>query len=271
MSLSRFKACLVGAVLGDCIGALYECMSVVPLSTVLEYTSTLETNRKIQREHGTRPADFYGLRYTDDTAMTRSVAASLLEKKTFDAQDMARRFSQEYFEEPNRGYGGSVITVFESLKNPDLEDVYEPARTQFEGSGSYGNGGAMRIAPAPLFTLKKHKTEDLQDLVSSVTRLTHTNVLGVHGAILQALAIDQSLRLSSASDLDACAFIDSLVEKMRLIETRDKDASPKPSPAKIPKRKLDAHPTPYTAKLEKMKEFFQKDSFETSEIVKEMG
>ena len=30
--------------------------------------------------------------YTDDTAMTRSVAESLIEKKSFDATDMAMRF-----------------------------------------------------------------------------------------------------------------------------------------------------------------------------------
>ena len=31
------------------------------------------------------------LKYTDDTAMTKSVAKSLIERKTFDAKDMANR------------------------------------------------------------------------------------------------------------------------------------------------------------------------------------
>lgn len=56
------------------------------------------------------------------------------------------RFAQEYKKDPDRGYGAGVITVFKKLLNPKCRDVYEPARAQFNGKGSYGNGGAMRVA-----------------------------------------------------------------------------------------------------------------------------
>ena len=36
MSLSRFKGCLVGAVVADCIGAMFEGMSVVKLKQLLD-------------------------------------------------------------------------------------------------------------------------------------------------------------------------------------------------------------------------------------------
>ena len=72
------------------------------------------------------------------------------------------RFTDEYHKEPDRGYGFNVVTVFEGLRNPKLKDVYEPARVQFEGSGSYGNGGAMRIAPASLFAFATDKSSELQ-------------------------------------------------------------------------------------------------------------
>lgn len=49
-------------------------------------------------------------------------------------------------QDPDRGYGAGVITVFKKLLNPKCRDVYEPARAQFNGKGSYGNGGAMRVA-----------------------------------------------------------------------------------------------------------------------------
>ena len=48
--------------------------------------------------------------------------------------------------------------VFESLLQQGFEqevDVLQPARLQFDGQGSYGNGGAMRIAPAALFACRK--------------------------------------------------------------------------------------------------------------------
>lgn len=60
------------------------------------------------------------------------------------------RFAQEYKKDPDRGYGAGVITVFKKLLNPKCRDVYEPARAQFNGKGSYGNGGAMRVAGIPL-------------------------------------------------------------------------------------------------------------------------
>lgn len=36
------------------------------------------------------------------------------------------------------------------LSSPRLSDVYQPARAQFGGRGSFGNGGAMRAAPFAL-------------------------------------------------------------------------------------------------------------------------
>lgn len=52
------------------------------------------------------------------------------------------RFVSEYYESPNRGYGGSVVDVFAKLKESKSgSDPYAPAREQFDGAGSYGNGG----------------------------------------------------------------------------------------------------------------------------------
>ena len=42
-------------------------------------------------------------------------------------------------------------SLFKRLKEEGYDDPYKPAREAFDGKGSYGNGGAMRIVPAPLF------------------------------------------------------------------------------------------------------------------------
>ena len=57
----------------------------------------------------------------------------------------------EYFKEDFRGYGGNVIEVFHQLRDENFEDVFGPASRQFGGTGSYGNGAAMRIAPAAVY------------------------------------------------------------------------------------------------------------------------
>ena len=97
--------------------------------------------------------------------------------------NFVRRFVKEYFNDPRRGYGANVSEVFQKLNNQNLEDVWTPAAEQFNGSGSYGNGGAMRISPVPLFA---HKNYDIMiHIAEQSTKLTHTHPLGINGAILQ--------------------------------------------------------------------------------------
>lgn len=62
----------------------------------------------------------------------------------------ANRFAKEYSASPSRGYGSGVIQVLKKLASPQLSDVYQPARDQFNGRGSFGNGGAMRAVPFAL-------------------------------------------------------------------------------------------------------------------------
>lgn len=69
------------------------------------------------------------------------------------------RFTENYLDQPERGYGGGVVSVFTQLKESNYQDVFVPAKKQFDGEGSYGNGGAMRIAPAALFTYKDNDPE----------------------------------------------------------------------------------------------------------------
>lgn len=47
-----------------------------------------------------------------------------------------------------------MVDVFHALKKGNFEDPFGPAKSQFEGTGSYGNGGAMRVAPVALFCHK---------------------------------------------------------------------------------------------------------------------
>lgn len=76
----------------------------------------------------------------------------------------------------------NVVEVFHKL-NMNLEDVWKPAQEQFQGTGSYGNGGAMRIAPVPLFSYKNYAS--MLQIAKDTTGLTHTHRSGVNGALLQ--------------------------------------------------------------------------------------
>jgi len=65
-------------------------------------------------------------------------------------------------------------------------NVKIPAKDLFDGQGSYGNGGAMRIAPVALFSYNNY--DKLLYYVKEVTEITHVHKLGIDGAILQVIA-----------------------------------------------------------------------------------
>ncbi|XP_053985839.1 ADP-ribosylhydrolase ARH3-like isoform X2 [Hylaeus volcanicus] len=166
--------------------------------------------------------------------MTRSVAKSLIETKDLDVVDLAKKFVKSYYLEPNRGYGPGVVTVFQKLRGNKFSDVLSPAKEQFNGQGSWGNGGAMRVTPVALFCYQNY--DKLLDMVRKTTQLTHTHKVGIDGAILQAVAVQQSLLLNPSEELNVTNFIDNLIHKMEQIE-KDEDglglSEPQPYKAQL--------------------------------------
>ncbi|KAK2149542.1 hypothetical protein LSH36_447g02035 [Paralvinella palmiformis] len=203
--LSKFKGAMVGAVIGDCIGAGFEGELYVELQDVLSLVEKIEKKEVKQ------------LGYTDDTAMARSVAYSLIEKKHLDSVDMAKRFSEEYNKDPCRHYGASVGNVFNALIKERYSEPHGPASRQFDGQGSYGNGSSMRIAPAALFGYNM-ADELVNKIVEDISRITHSHRDAINGAILQCSAVLRALK-DTTRDLNTTTFLDKLSRKMYLIES----------------------------------------------------
>jgi poly(ADP-ribose) glycohydrolase ARH3 len=141
----KFLGSLIGAALGDAIGA------------------SREGHRMASEEEiGRIPEIQHPLRYTDDTHMTIGMAESLLENRGFNGAHLAERFAENYFKEPWRGYGPGPPRVFRLLKNGEAWD--KAAGHVYQG-GSFGNGAAMRVAPVGARgRLPKDKGRMLKDL-----------------------------------------------------------------------------------------------------------
>ena len=154
--------------------------------------------------------------FTDDTAMTKSILKTLIDKRSIDQTYLATNFVKEYYKEPNRGYGGAVVDVFKKLRTSQFNDVLAPAKAQFEGTGSFGNGGAMRVAPVALFNY--NNVDKVIEMARQSAELTHTHRDGINGTILQALAIHQSLNLNSSDLLIPDEFINSLLTRIEPLE-----------------------------------------------------
>nr|CAI5834001.1 unnamed protein product [Callosobruchus analis] len=146
-----------------------------------------------------------------------------------------------------------VGEVFNKLKATKFEDVFKPATEQFHGKGSYGNGGAMRVAPIALFF---HDNYDaMLEVATKATRLTHTNTFAIHGALLQCIAVQQALLADPKKKLDPEQFVSSLHEKMKKIENANID------------REMEIKDRAYQDKLKIVEDFIGKNYEDLDEEV----
>ena len=197
----RFRGALVGAAVGDALGAPFEGVPSVERS-VLEGLND----------------DPGPLRYTDDTHMTLGLAQSLVDREGFDGVQMAELFARNYKTEPWRGYGPGPPQVFRLVSQGVPWD--RAARTLFGGRGSFGNGAAMRVAPVALLAVDDMR--DVASLAGQTAVITHSHELGVEGAVLQACAVALALRDESSNELDRHAFLDALRVRVRAPEFIEK-------------------------------------------------
>lgn len=209
---SKFRGSLLGALLGDCLGAPFE-------GEKFERGLKLTLKNNFDKLEGPyfhapeRP-------YTDDTAMSKLVIKNLIEHKGIQQKILAVNFVKEFFLQPHRGYGEGVVTVFEELRKTKFENPTGPASQQFFGTGSYGNGAAMRVAPVGLFCFNK-SIEQVKCLATLQAEITHTNKLGIDGAVLQAIAVQQSLLMNPNEPFNGKQFIEKLLEKISCVEKTD--------------------------------------------------
>lgn len=159
----------------------------------------------------TRRTDFLAQpwRWTDDTALALEVVAELEENRFVDADSLASRFAWRYSKNPLRGYGGAMHGL---LPNLIFGDWKSQSQALFNGSGSFGNGAAMRVAP-----LGAYFADDFDVLVSSAAlsaQITHAHFEGVAGAVAVAVAAGlAALARESGERFEARAFLTQILAR----------------------------------------------------------
>lgn len=188
----RCVGCLLGTACGDILGATVEGWRA---SEIREIYGEIRNFEPSQRGFGS---------YTDDTQMTLALAASLVEHGRVDAGQVSAKYAEYY--QPSRGYGGGALVVMQALRR-EL-DYRATGRMQF-AEGSFGNGGAMRIAPVGL--AYRHASDDLlHRAVEDALVCTHVHPEAVDGAFLQAKAIAIAATTPSPDGFDPVALLSVL-------------------------------------------------------------
>ncbi len=122
-------------------------------------------------------------KWTDDTALALEIVANLREFDTIEPNALARAFSRRYGADPRRGYGGAMHSLLPALQ---LGDWNLLAPSLFGGTGSYGNGAAMRVAPLGAYFADDPDKCAQNAALSS--RVTHSHPEGIAGGIAVAMA-----------------------------------------------------------------------------------
>jgi ADP-ribosylglycohydrolase len=153
-------------------------------------------------------------RYTDDTAMAIAVTETLEEFGEIHPERLAENFGRRFIADPHRGYGHAMHSLLPELA--DHPQYWKQLAPQlFKGSGSFGNGAAMRVAPIGAFF-----ADDLDTLVKQAglsAMITHSHPEGIAGAIAVALAAASAWRHKS-SPLSPADFLQQICERVPMSE-----------------------------------------------------
>ncbi len=148
------------------------------------------------------PPEWY---FTDDTQMALSVV-SILRQYGYIKQDiLAMSFGARY--DARRGYGGAMHWLLPKLwqggRWPDLAPLL------FDGQGSYGNGGAMRVAPVGAYF-----ADDLDAVVENAANssvVTHAHPEAAAGAIAVAVGAALAARCAGGPYPTRREFLDAVL------------------------------------------------------------
>lgn len=215
--MSRALMSLEGLATGDACGATFR-----PVG--------LEWDRSLAVERAMLAAPW---RFTDDTQMALSIVTTLRLHGEIEQDDLALSFGLHF--DITRGYGPAMHDVLPAIRSH--RPWREATRLVFGGSGSFGNGSAMRVAP-----LGAYFADDLDIIPAQAARsaeVTHAHAEALAGAIAVALGAALAWRQrDDAAPPTAPDFLDAIIARTPesdvrrgLARARDLPADTTPSAA----------------------------------------
>jgi ADP-ribosylglycohydrolase len=123
-------------------------------------------------------------RWSDDTMMALSILEVLEEHGGIEQDRLAEKFARRFVEEPQRGYGAVAHHLLSRMGAG--EPWRQVVRSVYDGQGSMGNGGAMRVAPVGAYFAGEPEAAAREARASA--EVTHAHPEGQAGAIAVAVA-----------------------------------------------------------------------------------
>lgn len=203
--LARAWTSLEGLSVGDAFGGFYE----------LGHPTKAPAHLKTRTLHSPP------WHWTDDTNMALSIYSVLRQHQQIEQYKLAHNFALHF--DRGRGYGMGARHLMVQMKAGMDWRTVSP---QIFKGGSYGNGGAMRVAPVGAYFADDWQKAVEQARLSS--EITHSHPEGIAGAIAVTLAAAHAAQLHGQPAPTRPAFIDSLLSyipesdvKVGIVRARD--------------------------------------------------
>lgn len=190
-------ATLTGLAVGDALGKAFETKPAKD-PKLLAWRGWYEPSTYHKLEAG---------QWTDDTMMSKILAESLWEMKTYCPGDASKRYEAWYNSGDYRGMGKSTTTALSRLSKG-------LPWTQSGVIDAQGNGTAMRAAPLGL--MFRHNAQAAMEMASVDARITHKSQEAEEGSMAVALAVAMMVQGSATKDTVLPKVIDWLPGKTQV-------------------------------------------------------
>jgi poly(ADP-ribose) glycohydrolase ARH3 len=199
----RARGVLLGLALGDALGAPFEGRSRIAGAQIDAWIDAREA-----------------LRWTDDTHMALTLARHLADDPELDDPEaLGAAFARAYGLEPWRGYGSGPPQVFAMVEQG--LGFEQAAGSLFRGSGSFGNGAAMRVAPIGLLPAAMDPRQAAR-LAELQARVTHTHPDAIDGATVVAQVIAGLIDLARVDDDALVRVVSAAIGRLSEGSVRDR-------------------------------------------------
>ncbi|MBI5488294.1 MAG: ADP-ribosylglycohydrolase family protein [Deltaproteobacteria bacterium] len=187
--LARARLSLLGLSVGDAFGEQF-------------FLAAQEALQRIAARVLPKPPWYW----TDDTEMAISIVEVLRDFGRLDQDHLARGFALRY--DQTRGYGGMAHHILSQIRQG--QPWREVSKAVFRGEGSFGNGGAMRVAPVGAYFADEIERAAEEARLSA--EVTHAHPEGQAGAIAVAVAAAMVWQGRDRPTPDPRAFLEAVHE-----------------------------------------------------------
>jgi len=199
--VSKFRGCLVGSLIGDCLGTLQE------VEHVLTGNGSGMSPAVVQRLF-TIPADKTddgsAFPYSVRTRMLRCVGESLLQCREFDKQDLTQRLT----------HANAVNKTFPSFKNDlaQMASLMPSGMNDAVRQRQFSDSVALRTIPSAMFYYGN--LDKALEVAQDSSSLTQISLDGGFSATLLCLTIHSALQFDPMNSLHVDLFLDNLMEEL---------------------------------------------------------